>query len=169
LGAAFLLRSARAERYAGFAVLLAILVSAGVALYEAVERLIHPQAPDRLVALALAGVLGFVGNEAAAVIRVRAGRRLDSPALVADGYHARTDGIVSLGVVASAAFVALGAEVADPVVGLALRSSSFASPGSRGGRFKPPNCPPPTSASATCVAPFVAARTRCGASDFRCR
>ena len=94
-------------------------MSAGVALYEAVERLIHPQAPDRLVVLALAGVLGFVGNEAAAV-SVRAGRRLDSPALVADGYHARTDGIVSLGVVASAAFVALGAEVADPLVGLAI-------------------------------------------------
>jgi cation diffusion facilitator family transporter len=120
LGAAFLLRSARAERYAGFAVVLAILVSAGIALYEAVERLIHPQAPERLFALALAGLVGFLGNEAAAVIRVRAGRRLDSPALVADGCHARTDGIVSLGVVASAAFVALGAEVADPLVGFAI-------------------------------------------------
>ena len=120
MGAAFLVRSARAERYAGFAVVLAILVSAGIALYEAVERLIHPQVPERLLALALAGLVGFLGNEAAAVIRVRAGRRLDSPALVADGYHARTDGIVSLGVVASAAFVALGAEVADPLVGLTI-------------------------------------------------
>lgn len=70
--------------------------------------------------LAAAGVVGFIGNEIAAVIRLRAGSRLDSPSLVADGYHARTDGYVSLGVVASAALVALGAEVADPLIGLAI-------------------------------------------------
>src|ERR671931_589432 len=78
----------------------------------------RPHAPDHLVALGIAGAVGFAGNEVAARVRLRAGRRLDSPALVADGYHARTDGIVSLGVVASAAFVALGAEVADPLLGL---------------------------------------------------
>jgi cation diffusion facilitator family transporter len=120
LGVAFLLRSARAERYAGFAVVLAIFVSACVALYETITRLIHPEAPAHLVALALAGVVGFLGNEAAAALRLRAGRRLDSPALVADGYHARTDGIVSLGVVGSAVLVALGAELADPLIGLAI-------------------------------------------------
>jgi cation diffusion facilitator family transporter len=120
LGIAFLLRSARAERYGGFAVVLAIFISACVALYETIARLIHPEAPAHLVALAAAGAVGFLGNEAAAAIRLRAGRRLDSPALIADGYHARTDGIVSLGVVGSAVLVALGAEIADPLIGLAI-------------------------------------------------
>ncbi len=75
---------------------------------------------SRGTALAPAGVVGFVGNEIAAFIRLRAGRRLESPALVADGYHARTDGLVSLGVVASAAVVAVGLEVGDPLIGLAI-------------------------------------------------
>jgi len=70
--------------------------------------------------LAGAGALGFLGNEVAARVRLRAGRRLDSPALVADGNHARVDGFVSLGVVASAAVVALGARIADPIIGLAI-------------------------------------------------
>ena len=120
LGIAFLLRSARAERIAGLFVVLAILVSALVALYETIVRLIDPQPLTHLWALAAAGVIGFVGNEIAAFVRLRAGRRLDSPALVADGYHARTDGYVSLGVVLSAALVAAGAEIADPLVGLAI-------------------------------------------------
>jgi cation diffusion facilitator family transporter len=120
LGVAFLLRSARAERAAGLFVVAAIFISACVAAYEAVGRLLHPQDLDYLGALAAAGVVGFVGNEIAAVIRLRAGRRLESPALVADGYHARTDGLVSLGVVASAIAVAVGARVADPLIGLAI-------------------------------------------------
>jgi divalent metal cation (Fe/Co/Zn/Cd) transporter len=76
---------------------------------------LDPQAPERLLALALAGVVGFLGNEAAAVVRVRVGRRLDSSALVADDYHACTDGIVSLGVMANAAFVARGAQLPTPL------------------------------------------------------
>jgi cation diffusion facilitator family transporter len=120
LGIAFLLRSARAERIAGLFVVLAIFVSAMVALYETLVRLLDPQPLTHLWALAAAGVVGFAGNEVAAWVRLRAGRRLDSPALVADGYHARTDGYVSLGVVASAALVALGLEIADPLVGLAI-------------------------------------------------
>jgi len=120
LGLAFLLRSPRGERWAGFAVVLAIFVSACVALYEAVLRLLDPQPLSHLWPLAAAGVVGFVGNEIAAAVRLRAGRRLCSPALIADGYHARTDGLVSLGVVASAAFVAIGAERADPIIGLAI-------------------------------------------------
>jgi cation diffusion facilitator family transporter len=120
LGIAFWLRSARGERWAGFAVVFAILVSACVALYEAIARLVHPQHLSHLWVLAGAGALGFVGNEVAAVIRLRAGRRLTSPALVADGHHARIDGIVSLGVVASAAVVALGWQVADPLIGLGI-------------------------------------------------
>jgi cation diffusion facilitator family transporter len=120
LGAAFLLRSRRAERWAGLFVVLAILVSAVVAGIESVRRLIDPSPPDHLVALALAGVIGFVGNRLAAVIRTRAGRRLDSPALLADGNHARADAWVSLGVVASAIVVALGLDIADPLIGLAI-------------------------------------------------
>ncbi len=120
LGAAFLLRSAPAERRAGFAVVLAIFVSACFAAAFAVEKIISPQAPDHLPALALAGVVGFLGNEIAAQVRLGAGRRLDSPALVADGYHARTDGLVSLGVVLSAILVAFGLPLADPVIAVVI-------------------------------------------------
>ena len=120
LGIAFLLRSRRAEELAGLAVVAAIFVSACVAGYEAVHRLINPQDIDALGALAAAGVIGFAGNIAAAWVRTRAGRRLDSPALIADGDHARADAYVSLGVVATAAAVAVGVEVADPLIGLAI-------------------------------------------------
>jgi cation diffusion facilitator family transporter len=120
LGIAFLLRSGRAERVAGLFVVLAILISALVALYQSIDRLIDPRPLSHLWVLAAAGAAGFVGNEIAAYIRLRAGRRLESPALVADGYHARTDGLVSLGVVISAGLVAAGAEIADPLVGLAI-------------------------------------------------
>jgi cation diffusion facilitator family transporter len=120
IGAAFLLRSHRLEHWAGIAVVVAIFVSACVALYEAVVRLIEPQPLSHLGALAAAGVVGFLGNEAAAWVRLRAGRRLDSPALVADGYHARTDGLVSLGVVASALLVWAGLDAADPVIALVI-------------------------------------------------
>ena len=108
LGAAFLMHSFKAEKYAGYFVVATIFVSACVAFGESVDRLINPQHLTHLWALAGAGVIGFLGNEVAAFVRLRAGRRLQSPALVADGYHARTDGIVSLAVVASAIFVALG-------------------------------------------------------------
>ena len=120
LGIAFHLRSARGERLGGLAVVLAIFVSACVALVETVDRLLDPQTPTHLFALGAAGLVGFLGNEVAAAVRTRAGKRLESPALVADGHHARVDGIVSLGVVASAAVVALGAPIADPLIGLAI-------------------------------------------------
>src|SRR4051812_38577310 len=120
LGVAFALRSARAERLAGLAVVAAIFVSACVAGYEAVARLIDPRDVEHLGALAVAGAIGFAGNWIAALVRTRAGRRLDSPALVADGAHARADAYVSLAVVASAAVVALGLDVADALIGLAI-------------------------------------------------
>jgi cation diffusion facilitator family transporter len=120
LAAAFLLRSARAERLAGLFVVLAILASAVVAGIVAVERLVHPLPPDHLLALALAGVIGVAGNAAAARVRLAGGRRLDSPALLADGEHARADAIVSLGVVLSAAAVAIGVPIADPILGLLI-------------------------------------------------
>jgi cation diffusion facilitator family transporter len=120
LGVAFFLRSFRGEKLAGLAVVLAIFVSACVALYEAIERLINPQDLSHLWVLAAAGGVGFVGNELAARVRLRAGRRHASPALIADGNHARIDGFVSLGVVASAIVVALGASVGDPIIGLMI-------------------------------------------------
>jgi len=120
LGAAFLLRSASAERYAGLAVVLAIFVSACVAGVFAIEKIISPHAPEHLLALGVAGAVGFAGNELAAHIRLGAGRRLDSPALVADGYHARSDGFVSLGVMLSAALVTLGVPIADPVIAIVI-------------------------------------------------
>ena len=120
LGIAFYLRSFRAEKVAGLAVVLAIFVSACVALYESIERLIHPQQLTHLWALAGAGVIGFLGNEIAAQIRLRAGRRLSSPAMIADGNHARVDGFVSLGVIASAIVVAAGLQAGDPIIGLAI-------------------------------------------------
>ena len=120
LGIAFFLRSFRGEKLAGLFVVLAIFVSAAAALYETIQRLIHPQNLTHLWVLAAAGVIGFVGNELAAEVRLRGGRRLSSPALIADGNHARIDGFVSLGVVATAIAVALGANIADPLIGLAI-------------------------------------------------
>ncbi|HEU4612427.1 MAG TPA: cation diffusion facilitator family transporter [Kofleriaceae bacterium] len=120
LGIAFFLRSFRGEKLAGLFVVFAIFVSAAVALYETIQRLIHPQDLTHLWVLAAAGVIGFLGNELAAQVRLRGGRRLSSPALIADGNHARIDGFVSLGVVATAIAVALGARIADPIIGLGI-------------------------------------------------
>jgi cation diffusion facilitator family transporter len=118
LGIAFLLRSFGAEKRAGYFVVATIFVSACVAMGESINRLINPHALSHLWVLAGAGAIGFIGNETAAFIRLRAGKRLQSPALVADGYHARTDGLVSLAVVLSAAIVAVGLKIADPIIGL---------------------------------------------------
>jgi cation diffusion facilitator family transporter len=120
LGIAFFLRSASGEKLAGLAVVLAIFISACVALYETVLRFIHPHHLTHLWALAAAGIVGFVGNEVAAQVRLRAGKRLRSAAMDADGKHARIDGFVSLGVVASAIVVGLGAPIADPIIGLVI-------------------------------------------------
>jgi cation diffusion facilitator family transporter len=120
LGVAFIVRSQRGERWAGYAVVATIFVSACVAGYEAIDRLIHPRGLDYLVARTRAGLIGFLGNEHAARVRLRAGRRFDSAALIADGHHARVDGYISLGVIASAAILALGFERADPLIGLAM-------------------------------------------------
>lgn len=120
LAIAFFLRSVRGERLAGLGVVLAIFISALVALVQTVERFIHPRTLSHLWLLAAAGLIGFLGNEIAAQVRLRAGHRLQSAALVADGKHARVDGFVSLGVVASAIVVALGVQIADPIIGLVI-------------------------------------------------
>jgi|SRR5271154_1280232 len=120
LGIAFAVRSRAAERNAGLVVVGAIFLSACVAGGQAVQRLIEPSRPTHLAALALAGVVGFAANMLASRIRLSAGRRLDSPALVADGHHARADAYVSLAVVASAIAVWLGFAGADPIIGLVI-------------------------------------------------
>ena len=120
LGIAFLMRSERAERIAGLFVVAAIFISACVAGVEAVLRLIHRSPPTHLGVLAAAGLIGYLGNFIAARVRMRAGRRLDSPALIADGNHAAADAYVSLAVIASATVVAIGLPVADPLIGLAI-------------------------------------------------
>lgn len=125
LGIAFLLRSRRGERWAGYFVVAVILTSALVALVEVIDRFLHPQTPTHLVALFVAGVVGVVGNEVAAIIRWRAGERLDSPALIADGNHARADGYVSAGIIVSAAFIAFGLPIADPIIGLMITALIF--------------------------------------------
>jgi cation diffusion facilitator family transporter len=110
----------RAEDLAGIAVVLAITASAAIAGWEAIDRLLHPQPVAHLLVVALAGLVGFLGNEAVAVYRIRVGRRIGSAALVADGLHARTDGFTSLAVVIGAGGVALGRGWADPVIGLVI-------------------------------------------------
>jgi cation diffusion facilitator family transporter len=113
----------RAEDLAGVVVVLIILFSAVVAAYQAVERLIHPQPVGLLWAVAAAALVGFVGNEAVAIFRIRVGRQISSAALVADGYHARTDGWTSLAVLVGAIGVWLGHPLADPIVGLIIAAA----------------------------------------------
>jgi cation diffusion facilitator family transporter len=110
----------RVEDLAGLFVVAMITLSAIVAGYEAIERLIHPQPIAHLGWVALAGLAGFVGNEWVALYRIRVGRRIGSAALVADGLHARTDGFTSLAVLVGAGGVALGFPLADPIVGLII-------------------------------------------------
>jgi cation diffusion facilitator family transporter len=113
----------RVEDLAGVLIVLIILFSAVVAGYQAVERLIHPQPIGMLWAVAVASVVGFIGNEAVAVFRIRVGRQIGSAALVADGYHARTDGWTSLAVLLGAIGVWLGYPLADPIVGLLIAAA----------------------------------------------
>jgi cation diffusion facilitator family transporter len=120
LGIAFALRSQLAERRAGLAVVAAIFISACVAGVEAIMRLINPSTPTHVAFLASAGAIGYAGNLIASRIRISAGTRLASAALIADGQHARADAYVSLAVIASAIVVALGLPVGDPIIGLLI-------------------------------------------------
>lgn len=110
----------RAEDLAGLFVIAMIALSAVLAAYEAVRRLLHPQDVNHLWAVAAAAVVGFLGNELVARYRIRVGRQIGSAALVADGLHARTDGFTSLAVLLGAGGAALGWRWADPVVGLLI-------------------------------------------------
>src|ERR1700758_57849 len=110
----------RAEDLAGLFIIATITMSAVVAGYQAIMRLTHPEPIGHIAWVALAGLIGFVGNEWVALYRMRVGRRVGSAALVADGLHARTDGLTSLAVVVGAGGVALGFTLADPIIGLLI-------------------------------------------------
>jgi cation diffusion facilitator family transporter len=115
----------RVEDLAGLAIVGVILFSAIVAGWQAIERLLDPQPIAFLGWVAAAGVIGFLGNEAVAVFRIRVGRAIDSAALIADGYHARVDGLTSLAVVLGALGVWMGFPLADPIVGLVITAMIF--------------------------------------------
>ena len=136
LGIAFLLAKRRASRrftyglgrvedLAGLAIIVTITASAVFASYEAIHRLLHPQPVEMLWAVMVASVIGFVGNEAVAVFRIRVGKQIGSAALVADGYHARVDGWTSLAVLVGAVGVGAGYPLADPVVGILISATIF--------------------------------------------
>ena len=110
----------RAEDLAGIAVVLFIALSAVIAGYEAIQRLLHPQTVTHVWLVGAAGVIGFLGNELVARYRIRVGKQIGSAALVADGLHARTDGFTSLAVVAGAIGIGLGFPAADPIIGLII-------------------------------------------------
>lgn len=116
----------RAEDLAGMFVIAMIALSAVVAGWQAIERLVHPRPLDNLGVLMIAGLVGFVGNEAVALYRIREGTAIGSAALTADGYHARTDGFTSLAVAIGAVGVWAGFERADPIVGLLISVAIFA-------------------------------------------
>jgi cation diffusion facilitator family transporter len=110
----------RVEDLAGVAVVVTILFSATLAGYESINRLFHPQTVEYLWAVIMASVIGFLGNEAVAIFRIKVGKEIGSAALIADGYHARVDGLTSLAVLFGAVGVWLGYPLADPVVGLLI-------------------------------------------------
>lgn len=116
----------RVEDLAGSFVVAMITMSAIIAGYEAIARLIHPQQIEHVGWVALAGLVGFIGNEWVALYRIRVGHRIGSAALIADGLHARTDGFTSLAVRCSAGGVALGFPLADPIVGLLITAAILA-------------------------------------------
>jgi cation diffusion facilitator family transporter len=110
----------RVEDLAGVVIVLIILLSAAIAAYESVYRIFHPQTVGYLWAVVVASVVGFLGNEAVALFRIRVGKEIGSAALIADGYHARVDGLTSLAVLFGAIGVWLGYPLADPVIGLLI-------------------------------------------------
>lgn len=115
----------RVEDLAGVFVVLTILLSALVAGYESIDRFFHPRKIEYLSAVAMASLTGFLGNEAVAIFRIKVGKEINSAALVADGYHARVDGFVSLGALLSVTGVWLGYPLADPIIGLLMTLTIF--------------------------------------------
>lgn len=110
----------RVEDIAGVIIILLILFSAIIAGYQAINRIMHPQIIQNIWAVIVASIIGFVGNEAVAIFRIKVGKEIGSAALVADGYHARIDGFTSLAVLFGAIGVILGFPLADPIIGLLI-------------------------------------------------
>ncbi|MBI5965898.1 MAG: cation transporter [Chloroflexi bacterium] len=110
----------RAEDIAGVVIVLMIAFSAGEAIYQAILKIINPQPISHIGWVAAAGIIGFIGNELVAILRIRVGKEIGSAALIADGYHARTDGFTSLAVLAGAIGVWLGFPLLDPIIGLGI-------------------------------------------------
>jgi len=115
----------RAEDLAGLFIVFVVLLSAVVAAWQSIERIVHPQPLENIEWVIAAGVIGFLGNEAVAIYRIRVGRRIGSAALVADGVHARTDGFTSLAVVIGGLGVLAGFPLADPIVGIVISVAIF--------------------------------------------
>lgn len=115
----------RAEDLAGLFIVFVVLLSAVVAAWQSIDRIVHPRPLENVGWVIVAGVIGFVGNEAVAIYRIRIGRRIGSAALVADGVHARTDGFTSLAVVVGGIGVLAGFPLADPIVGLIISAAIF--------------------------------------------
>jgi cation diffusion facilitator family transporter len=113
----------RAEDLAGLFIVAVVALSAVVAAWQSIDRIIHPQPLNNLWWVLAAGMVGFIGNEAVAIYRIRVGQKIGSAALVADGVHARTDGFMSLAVVLGAIGVMLGFPLADPIVGLIISAA----------------------------------------------
>lgn len=115
----------RAEDLAGLFIVLVVLLSAIVAAWQSIDRIFHPQPLTNIGWVIAAGVIGFIGNEAVAIYRIRVGKKIGSAALVADGIHARTDGFTSLAVVFGGIGVLIGFPLADPIVGLIISAAIF--------------------------------------------
>jgi cation diffusion facilitator family transporter len=115
----------RLEDIAGVLVVLAILISGLFAGYASLQRFFNPQEVEYLGTIVFASIIGFIGNEAVAIFRIKVGKEMGSAALIADGYHARTDGLVSLGVLLSVLGVWLGYPLADPIIGLIMTLMIF--------------------------------------------
>lgn len=115
----------RVEDLAGVAIVLIILFSAIMAGYESIDRFFHPQKVEYIFAVIIASVIGFLGNEAVAVFRIKVGKEIGSAALIADGHHARVDGLTSLAVLFGAVGVWLGFPLTDPIVGLLITAAIF--------------------------------------------
>jgi cation diffusion facilitator family transporter len=115
----------RLEDLAGMAIVLVILLSAVAAGHQSVDRIFHPQPVRNLWAVVVASIVGFLGNEAVAILRMKVGREIGSAALVAEGHHARADGLTSLAVLAGTLGVWLGYPLADPAVGLLIAAAIF--------------------------------------------
>src|SRR6266849_1697580 len=110
----------RVEDLAGVAIVIIILLSAIIAGYQSINYLFHPQKVEHLWAVIVASIIGFAGNEMVALVRIKVGKEIGSAALIADGYHARVDGLTSLAVLFGAGGVWLGYPLTDPLIGLLI-------------------------------------------------